>query len=90
MRTIYFIDVTPKNDVIEIVFCGSGFLYNMVRIISGTLAEVGLGKRDINSVQTVLDTKDRKYAGATLPPKGLMLEKVFYDTEELYEYINGR
>lgn len=58
---------------------GSGFLYNMVRIIAGTLWEVGIGKREPESVKEALEAKNREMAGTTAPPHGLYLEKVFYE-----------
>jgi len=57
---------------------GGGFLYNMVRIIVGTLVEVGLGKRDPESVSLALSSRLRKDAGHTAPPQGLYLDEVFY------------
>lgn len=57
---------------------GEGFLYNMVRIIAGTLLEVGLGKRLPLEMLTILASLDRNSAGPTVPPQGLCLEKVFY------------
>ena len=61
-----------------VVITGSGFLYNMVRIITGTLAEVGEGKRAPESVKRVLEAKDRTLAGPTAPPQGLYLARVYY------------
>lgn len=58
---------------------GSGFLYNMVRIIVGTLAEVGAGRRGVESVPAALAALDRRAAGPTAPPQGLYLAKVHYD-----------
>jgi tRNA pseudouridine38-40 synthase len=63
----------------EIRVTGSGFLYNMVRIIVGTLAEVGLGKRPPESVAETLAAKDRPSAGPTAPASGLWLEKVHFE-----------
>lgn len=58
---------------------GSGFLYNMVRIIAGTLHEVGRAKLDAASMPEILASRDRRRAGPTLPPEGLCLEWVRYD-----------
>ncbi|MEM8756295.1 MAG: tRNA pseudouridine synthase A [Planctomycetota bacterium] len=57
---------------------GSGFLYNMVRIIAGTLMEVGRGRIDAGDIPAILESKDRRRAGITLPPMGLRLEWVRY------------
>ena len=57
---------------------GNGFLYNMVRIISGTLIDVGIGKIKPEDVKKILEAKDRKLAGRTLPPQGLYLVEVHY------------
>ena len=64
----------------EIVFeiSGDGFLYNMVRIITGTLVEVGLGKRSPDEIKTIIEAKDRAAAGHTAPPYGLYLKEVYY------------
>lgn len=57
---------------------GNGFLYNMVRIIAGTLWEVGIGKREVENIKDIIASMDRTLAGKTAPPQGLYLEKVFY------------
>lgn len=59
---------------------GSGFLYNMVRIIAGTLVEVGLGKLEPEEIKQIILDKKRENAGKTLPPNGLYLIKVEYDS----------
>lgn len=58
---------------------GDGFLYNMVRIIAGTLLEIGSHKRPVEDIQRLLGLKDRKQAGKTAPAQGLYLEQVFYE-----------
>ena len=78
VRTIYKADVKQDGDRIYIELTGNGFLYNMVRIISGTLLDVGLGKIDVNDIPEIIDSKDRKRAGKTLPAHGLCLVKVEY------------
>lgn len=69
--------VAPHTIVFEIV--GNAFCKNMVRIMAGTLADVGLGKIDEKDVKAVLESKDRTKAGMTAPPQGLCLEEVVYD-----------
>ena len=64
---------------ITIAVSGDGFLYNMVRIIVGTLVEVGYGKRTPESVKDTIESKDRTKAGFTAPPQGLYLNRVYYD-----------
>lgn len=68
-----------KGKVIDIIIEADGFLYNMVRIISGTLLEVGKGKLQPGDVADILEGRDRKLAGPTLPPHGLFLEAVYYN-----------
>lgn len=63
---------------------GDGFLYNMVRIIAGTLLYVGLGKLTVEQVQTLLNKKDRTLAGKTMPAQGLFLDRVYYEEGSLY------
>ena len=63
---------------IEFSVAGDGFLYNMVRIMTGTLVEVGLGKRRPEEVRDIIEAADRQKAGHTAPPNGLYLAEVFY------------
>lgn len=80
VRTIYKAEVIEKeNNRIWIELTGNGFLYNMVRIISGTLLEVGIGTIEPESIKKIIEDKDRKKAGKTLPPHGLYLVKVEYE-----------
>jgi len=77
-RTVFFLNIYEKDDIIVIDISADGFLYNMVRIISGTLFFVGVGKIKHDDVPTIITSKNRGMAGPTLPAKGLTLEKVFY------------
>ena len=80
VRTIYKAEIIEKeNDRIWIELTGNGFLYNMVRIIAGTLVEVGLGNIEPEEIVTIIKEKDRAKAGKTLPPQGLYLVKVEYE-----------
>ncbi|MFR8146666.1 MAG: tRNA pseudouridine(38-40) synthase TruA [Clostridia bacterium] len=79
VRTIYSADVKKENERIIIELTGNGFLYNMVRIISGTLVEVGLGKIRPEEIEDIIDSKNRQMAGKTLPPYGLYLLEVNYN-----------
>lgn len=81
VRTIYRIDVTEERDMITIQVTGSGFLYNMVRIIAGTLMKVGMGVYPPEHVREILRARNRQAAGPTAPAKGLTLMKLEYETE---------
>ena len=78
VRIIYKADVYAKDDRIYIELTGNGFLYNMVRIIAGTLLEVGLKKILPSEIPGIIESKDRTKAGKTLPANGLCLMKVEY------------
>ena len=75
VRTIYSVTVDEQDEDIVIRVCGNGFLYNMVRIIAGTLMEVGKGRWEPERVARILQEKDRTAAGPTAPACGLMLVK---------------
>lgn len=78
VRTIYDASVKKEGDKIYISLTGNGFLYNMVRIISGTLVEVGMGKIKPEEIPNIIKSGKRENAGKTLPPQGLYLVKVEY------------
>ena len=78
IRTISDISIVPHDDIISFYITGDGFLYNMVRIIMGTLVEVGFGLKEAEDIIKILDAKNRIAAGHTAPPQGLYLEKVIY------------
>ena len=78
VRTIYAVNVTKEDDMVHIRITGNGFLYNMVRIIAGTLIQVGKGKFNPEYVKEMLDAKDRTQAGQTAPPQGLTLMRIEY------------
>lgn len=79
VRTIYKAEIIEKeNDRIWLELTGNGFLYNMVRIIAGTLVEVGLGNIEPEEIANIIEKKERARAGKTLPPQGLYLVKVEY------------
>lgn len=80
VRTIYKAEVKQmSNDKIWIELTGNGFLYNMVRIIAGTLVEVGLEKIKAEEINDIMESKRRENAGKTLPPQGLYLVNVEYE-----------
>ena len=78
VRTIFNAQIITEGNYIIIELTGNGFLYNMVRIISGTLVEVGLDKIKPEEIPEIIESKDRSNAGKTLPPHGLMLVRVVY------------
>ena len=67
----------PSLIVLQIT--GNGFLYNMVRIIAGTLIQVGAKRREVGDVAAMLDARDRSAAGPTAPPEGLILKKIIFE-----------
>ena len=78
VRTISGAEIVKKDSSIEITIRGTGFLYNMVRIIAGTLIDVGKGKIDKDDMGKIIARKDRNKAGHTAAARGLYLSKVFY------------
>ncbi len=83
VRTIYSIDLTKNEYDITLRVSGSGFLYNMVRIIAGTIIETGCGKITKSAIERAFLTGDRRLLGATAPAKGLELTSVFYSEKDL-------
>jgi tRNA pseudouridine38-40 synthase len=79
IRTITDIDIVETDTEIIVTIQGNGFLYNMVRIIMGTLIEIGTGDRKIETIETVFEEKDRSQAGYTVPAHGLCLLAVSYE-----------
>lgn len=82
VRTIYHLAVEKEQDVITIEVTGSGFLYNMVRILAGTLLQVGMGERSPQQMQEILNAKDRSAAGATAPAHGLTMIGITFNILE--------
>ncbi len=78
IRNVYDIDIKKEDDIISISVRGNGFLYNMVRIISGTLLYAGIGKIDPSDIEKIIENKDRTQAGITLPACGLYLKEIVY------------
>ena len=83
VRTVMDLQVDKQDEKITIEITGDGFLYNMVRIIVGTLVHVGLGRIKPNQIEEILQSKDRARAGRTAPPQGLYLVQVYYERMEL-------
>ena len=84
VRTIYRMELLEKDNLLELHVTGDGFLYNMVRILTGTLVDVGRGKIGPQQMTDIIAAKDRQTAGHTAPPFGLYLAKVYYEEGELY------
>lgn len=80
VRIIYAARVERYGNQLHLVLTGNGFLYNMVRIIAGTLWEIGVGKREPRDMVEIIAAMDRSKAGKTAPPQGLYLEQVGYET----------
>ena len=78
VRIVDSIDIARRKDYLYLDFHGTGFLQNMVRILTGTLLEVGAGKREPEDVKAILEAKDRTQAGYTAPAQGLCLMEVDY------------
>ena len=81
VRTIESLEVTQNGDEIAIIAKGNGFLYNMVRIIAGTLLEVGEGKLEPSDMEDIIASKDRGRAGKTAVARGLRLVEIKYENE---------
>ena len=78
VRTVTAITVERLGDEVRLTFSGDGFLYHMVRILTGTLLEVGLGQRDADTMPAILAARDRSAAGPTAPARGLILWETRY------------
>ncbi len=78
VRTVTSFDVERQGDVVRFTVAGDGFLYNMVRIMVGTLLFISDGKLSEDSIPEIIASRDRQRAGKTVPPQGLYLNKVFY------------
>lgn len=87
MRTVYSLEVANKTykekyDTVILKITGNGFLYNMVRIIAGTLVQVGKGQIEPEYIKEMLEKCDRTAAGQTAPPQGLTLVNIQYDESD--------
>lgn len=78
VRTVSRLEIAEELPLIRIIIEGNGFLYNMVRIIAGTLIQVGIGKLEPEAVAQIIQGRSRAAAGFTAPAQGLMLDEVFY------------
>ena len=78
IRRITNIKIVSNGEKVRITYYGTGFLYHMVRILTGTLLEIGTGKRDASKLPVVIAAEDRSLAGFLAPARGLFLRKVYY------------
>ena len=81
VRRIDKIRIQKEGALLTFTFEGNGFLYHMIRILVGTLLEVGMGERKAEGMPEILQAKNRELAGKLVPGKGLILEEVYYDTK---------
>lgn len=79
VRTIYSIKIEENDEYIKIYYHGNGFLYNMVRILTGTILYASIGKLNVDDIPDIIEKGERELAGITVPAHGLCLEKVYYD-----------
>ena len=79
IRTIYDLKITKQDSIVTIEITGNGFLYNMVRIIAGTLIDIGLDKKQPQNIPYIINSKDRQKAGKTASACGLTLYKIYYN-----------
>lgn len=79
VRTLESIQIEETDTQIKLTFRGNGFLHHMVRILTGTLVEVGEGKRKPEEMLSILEKRERRYAGETAPARGLFLVEIYYD-----------
>ena len=79
VRTVYEITIQETEREIIIDYRGDGFLQNMIRIMTGTLIEVGDGTKEPDAIRAILESKDRTQAGYTAPAQGLALMEVHYE-----------
>ena len=81
VRTVYWFRAERQGELITIAVCADGFLYNMVRAIVGTMVYASHGKLEPGDIPALLETRDRRLTGPTMPPQGLYLSRVWYEGE---------
>lgn len=87
-RTILDFTMSRAGDIVTFEIKGDGFLYNMVRIIIGTIVDVAHGKYDKDYIKEIFSKKDRSLAGKRVAPNGLYLKQIVYDNEEINEFLS--
>ena len=83
VRTVHYCCVTRRGELLELKVCADGFLYNMVRAITGTVLYAAEGKLTAEDIPKILDSGDRTLAGPTVPPGGLYMTRLWYEDERL-------
>ena len=83
VRTVHYCRVTRRGELLELKVCADGFLYNMVRAITGTVLDAAEGKLTAEDIPKILDSGDRTLAGPTVPPGGLYMTRLWYEDERL-------
>ena len=83
IRTIHWCEVSRSGELLELKVCADGFLYNMVRAITGTVLYAAEGKFLPEDIPAILESGDRTLAGPTVPPGGLYLTRLWYEDERL-------
>lgn len=78
VRTLHSLGISQENERIMMTFTGDGFLYHMVRILAGTLVQAGQGKLDPDRLKGIIESRDRRLAGPTMPAQGLRLERLYF------------
>ena len=81
VRTVYWCRAEQQGEWITVAVCADGFLYNMVRAIVGTMVYASHGKLVPEDIPALLETRDRRLTGPTMPPQGLYLNRLWYDGE---------
>jgi tRNA pseudouridine38-40 synthase len=89
VRTVHRIGIACEKNEISIEVTGDGFLYNMVRILAGTVLEAGFGTRDAAAIPAVIEARNRARAGHTAPACGLYLKEVYFDSDR-YDRSDGK
>ena len=79
VRTVHWCDAEREGDLITVRVCANGFLYNMVRAMVGTMVYASYGKLRAEDIPALLETRDRRLTGPTMPPQGLYMHRVWYD-----------
>ena len=82
VRTVYHYDVSKRGELLELRVCADGFLYNMARVMAGTLVYAGEGRIAPEDIPSILESGDRTKAGPTAPPEGLYMTRLWYGEEE--------
>ena len=78
VRNLEYVGLSKSENLITLKTSADGYLYNMVRIIAGTLLSVGSGKIESDDIDGIIESRNRRLAGLTAPPEGLYLNRVFY------------